>query len=312
MPGRSRKGGDGRNAADKTGSQTSARACGPRTNVTSIRMHGPCRCTAFLFEDPERFERPVGCEACGQTRCPSEGREASRRRGAGPREEGVGLSLSRGRPGRGVHDQQSLDQVHPGTAELWALVAYRLEVRGRPARIAGLPERQALLEAWPGRLGGGAQQLHDLDDCANLGIPREYRASGGDLGKDTSRRPDVHRQVVAGMPQQNLWAAIPQGDDIPGVALDPARGHAGQAEVANFEAVNGMDEDVLRLEVTMNHTLCVARVDSVEETLPVQHDLLHGQLRTLPPVTLQNPVQVVRDVLEDQLEPVQADDLQVL
>ena len=56
----------------------------------------------------------------------------------------------------------------------------------------------------------------------------------------------------------------------------------------------------------------VASMNSTEKARTIMRERRHGQLRASLPVALQDPVEVVRDVLEDQLELGRARDLKVL
>ena len=55
----------------------------------------------------------------------------------------------------------------------------------------------------------------------------------------------------------------------------------------------------------------VASMNSTEKARTIMRERRHGQLRASLPVALQDPVEVVRDVLEDQLALHHAHDLEV-
>ena len=124
-----------------------------------------------------------------------------------------------------------------------------------------------------------AAHLDDFDELVHAGLAREERHAEEQLGEHAAHRPDVDAaRVVCGAKYQ-LGGPIVAGANVRHVrlALDQ---NLGAAKVAELEQVGlGVDEQVLRLDVTMAH----AERMNVRERAA---ELVRVQLRTQGHVAL--------------------------
>lgn len=89
----------------------------------------------------------------------------------------------------------------------------------------------------------------------------EQRLPRQQLGKDAADRPDVDRRGVVAAGEQKLWGPVPPCHDVFGHELLLVGPGARQTKVADLEVAVGVDEEVARLQVPVQH---VGRVDEAE------------------------------------------------
>lgn len=108
---------------------------------------------------------------------------------------------------------------------------------------------------------GCAQELGDDGELVDVVLAGEEGLALEHLGKDAAGAPDVHLDVVLLPREHDLGRAV-----VPGrhVARHLGVLDAGEAKVADLEVAVLVDQDVARLQVTVDHA---CRVHVLETTL---------------------------------------------
>ena len=122
-----------------------------------------------------------------------------------------------------------------------------------------------LADAGPGAFRGRA---HDAEDLLELVLVRgagEEGAARVHFGHDAAGGPDVDAGVVGARAEEDIRGAVPEGDDFVGEGVDGDAEGAGEAEVGEFELAFVIDEEVLRLQVSVEDAVVVAEGDALEE-----------------------------------------------
>lgn len=108
---------------------------------------------------------------------------------------------------------------------------------------------------------GGAQELRDDGELVDMVLSGKEGLALEHLGKDAAGAPNVHLDVVLLPREHDLGRAV-----VPGrhVARHLGVLDSGEAKVADLEIAVLVDQDVARLQVTVDHA---RRVDILETTL---------------------------------------------
>ena len=134
-----------------------------------------------------------------------------------------------------------------------------------------LPLGETALEVWerldarPVGLSGSTQDAEDLEDFIDLGVAGEERLAGGHLGEDAADGPHVDTSGVLATTEKDLRCAVPESDDFVCVGTERDTECAGQTEIGQLQVALLVDEQVLRLEVTVQHAVGVAVAGSLKE-----------------------------------------------
>ena len=135
----------------------------------------------------------------------------------------------------------------------------------------------------------GAYTPEDTMELVNVRVAREQRVACDHLGEDTAEGPDVHRSGVVPHAKKNLGRAIPQGHDFVcvGAYRDAKRARQSkvrqlrvgkiettaqgrqQVLVAHFDRSLVVNEEILRLEITMENTTRMTEVNTSQQLLQV-------------------------------------------
>jgi hypothetical protein len=97
----------------------------------------------------------------------------------------------------------------------------------------------------------------------------EQRAAGDELGKDAANAPNIDRGGVVTRAQEDLGRAVPQGDHLVGVAAHGDAKRAGQTKVGQLERALAVNEQVVRLEVAVQHAPRVAIVNARQQLVQI-------------------------------------------
>ena len=110
-------------------------------------------------------------------------------------------------------------------------------------------------------------------------------------------RPHVHAKGVARRAKKHFRGAVPQCEDFVGVHLGRHGKGARQPKVGNLDVAMCPDQDIFRLQVTVNDAMAVAVVQAAQQ-------LLHHRHRTagVQWVLLCHCVHDAPEVLLDKLE----------
>ncbi len=122
-----------------------------------------------------------------------------------------------------------------------------------------------LADAGPGAF---RRRAHDAEDLLELVLVRgagEEGAARVHFGHDAAGGPDVDAGVVGARAEEDVRGAVPEGDDFVGEGVDGDAEGAGEAEVGEFELAFVIDEEVLRLQVSVEDAVVVAEGDALEE-----------------------------------------------
>jgi len=111
-------------------------------------------------------------------------------------------------------------------------------------------------------LGWGPQIVQDLVELVNVISALEDWLSEEELCENAPHRPNVDGGRVVGETQHNFWRSIPSSGNIfshealvgtsLGVGTSPGGVASGETEVADFELAVGINQEVTRLEITMD------------------------------------------------------------
>jgi len=178
----------------------------------------------------------------------------------------VVYSLLRADASSGVVHQHALQQVQAVLAE--DLDAVRVD---HLVILLPLPLREAALEVREGRhtrpvgFGRSAEDAEDLEDLVDLRITREERLTGSHLGEDAANGPHVDTSGVLAATEQNFGRAVPESDDLVSVSAERNTKGAGQTKIGQLQVALLVDEQVLRLEITVKNAVGVAVARALEE-----------------------------------------------
>ena len=166
----------------------------------------------------------------------------------------------------GVVNQHALQQIQAVLAEnLDTICVDHLVI------LLPLPLREAALEVWEGChtrpvcLSWSAKNAEDLEDLVDFGVAWEERLAGGHLGEDAANGPHVDTSRVLTTTEQNFGRAVPESDDLVSVSAERNTECAGQTKIGQLQVAFLVDEQVLRLQVTVQDTVGVAVARAFEE-----------------------------------------------
>ena len=137
----------------------------------------------------------------------------------------------------------------------------------------------------------------DLEDLVNLRVTREERLARAHLSEDATDRPHVNTSRVLSPTKQNLWRAVPECDDLYAASVGvPSRvvrdAHlmgicpewhtksTSKTEICQLEVTVLVDQQVLRLQVTMQNSVGMAVAHALAQLHhePLDHRRIHDQL----------------------------------
>ena len=166
----------------------------------------------------------------------------------------------------GVVHEHALQQVQAVLTEnLDAICVDHLVI------LLPLPLREAALEVWEGRhtrpvgFGRSAENAEDLEDLVDLGVTREEGLAGSHLGEDAPNGPHVDTGRVLATTKQNFGRAVPESNYFVGVSAERNTEGASQTEIGQLQVALLVNEQVLRLEVTVQDAVGVAVARALEE-----------------------------------------------
>mmetsp|Transcript_114438 Transcript_114438/g.363726 ORF Transcript_114438/g.363726 Transcript_114438/m.363726 type:complete len:241 (+) Transcript_114438:397-1119(+) len=175
-------------------------------------------------------------------------------------------------------------------------VADVLPALARPLGERRLELRQ-LHEAWPLLDRGCAQLFEDLVDGTDFRVAREQRRPRRHLCNNATDAPDVHRRALDRATEEDLRGPVPNGDHLGRLIANEHGIGPREAEVRDLQSRLGVDEEVLRLQVTVQDPVGMTELDPIAQLVgQVLDDLglqfMADRLHVLPKVVL--------DELEDE------------
>lgn len=126
----------------------------------------------------------------------------------------------------------------------------------------------------------GADVPENLENLVNLRVAREERLARAHLGKDAADGPHVDARRVLAAAEENLGGAVPERDDLVGVGAQGDAKGAGETEISELQVAVAVDEQVLRLEVAVEHTVAVAVADALAQ---LAHELSDDSIAQAQP-----------------------------
>ena len=166
----------------------------------------------------------------------------------------------------GVVHQHALQQIQAVLAKNFDAVCV-----DHPVILLPLPLREAALEVGEGRdtrpvgFGRSAQNAEDLEYLVDLGVTREERLAGSHLGEDAANGPHVDTSGVLAATEQNFRRAVPECDDLVSVSAERNTKGASQTKIGQLQVALLVDEQVLRLQVTVQDAVGMAVARALEE-----------------------------------------------
>lgn len=138
-------------------------------------------------------------------------------------------------------------------------------------------------DARPGPLGRRAHYTENAGDLVFVGGAGKQGPAGVHLRHDATCRPDVDACIVCSAAQQDVGRAIPKSNHLVRESVDGNAECPCQSKVPELQLPLGVDQEVLGLEVSVQHLVSVAELDALEQ---LQHERLddHGLQR--PPIAL--------------------------
>ena len=175
----------------------------------------------------------------------------------------------------GVEHEHARDEVQGGTAALGEVLAQVLlgPVPHLPDGLLGGIVRDESHLA----LGGGTDHAADHVELVR-GVPAlEERLAAQHLREDAAERPHVDGLAVVLALGEQLGRSVPARHDVLCQIVEELHLHAARkAEVADGQVAVGVDEQVARLHVAVQH---VGRVDVLEAAEDLVHEVLEMLLR---------------------------------
>ena len=126
-----------------------------------------------------------------------------------------------------------------------------------------------LCEARPVLRRRCASDLKDFDQLITVVLTGKQGLSVHNLGEDAANRPDVDRSCVVFGAKQDIGCTVPQSDDLVSEVLDRDAEGASETEICQLQQTFSVDEQVLRLEVSMEHFVPMTLLYSVQELIQV-------------------------------------------
>ncbi len=191
--------------------------------------------------------------------------------------------------------------LHEGQRALGQLAQVpALEGLQHPQLGNGLPQHLGVLEQQLLLLlGQGPQGLLDAVQLVDVVVPGEEGLSVDEFAQDAADCPDVDCGPVP-LSDQQLGGAVPAGGHILGQLVVAGGEGPGEPEVAELELVGRGEEDVLGLDVAVQHAVQVHEVQGPHQLV----DYRPGELGLQAVgVVLQQVEQVLVKVLEDKVDP---------
>ncbi|KAH3668729.1 hypothetical protein OGAPHI_002483 [Ogataea philodendri] len=148
---------------------------------------------------------------------------------------------------RRVVGQQLLQEVDAVGVQVWHRIGQVLLGPFREARL----EVAQIGNVGPDLLGWGSQNTEDLEDLVDLRVSGKQRLAVGHLCKNASNRPHIHACRVLFTTKQDLWTSVPQSDNLVSVRTQRDAKRSGKTEISNLEVTFLVDQQILRLQVSV-------------------------------------------------------------
>mmetsp|Transcript_114435 Transcript_114435/g.363713 ORF Transcript_114435/g.363713 Transcript_114435/m.363713 type:complete len:318 (+) Transcript_114435:233-1186(+) len=163
-----------------------------------------------------------------------------------------------------VVGQEPVEEVHAVDADLRPGVADGLPTLETPLGERRLEVRQ-IHEAWPLLDRGRPQLLEDLEDGTDFRVACEQRKPRRHLCNSATDTPDVRSRSVVRATEEDLRGPVPNSDHLGRVIADEHGVGPREVEVRNLQSQLGVDEEVLRLQVTVQDPVGMTELDPIAQ-----------------------------------------------
>lgn len=143
--------------------------------------------------------------------------------------------------------QHALQQINATRVDLRQDGAQVLRVEDLEVRLV----LRELADTRPRALRRRAHDAEDANQLVLIGGAGEQRTARVHLRHDAAGGPDVDAGVVGARAEEDVGRAVPQRHDLVGEGVDWDAKGARKTEITELELSLGVDEEVLRLQVTM-------------------------------------------------------------
>ena len=123
----------------------------------------------------------------------------------------------------------------------------------------------------------------DLEDLINFRVAGEERLASAHFSEDAPDGPHVDAGRVLTTAEQDLGGAVPERDDLVGVGPERDAKSAGQSKVGQLQVSLAVNQQVLGLEIAVQHTVAMAVAHTRAQ---LAHELLDHGLSQPQPVQL--------------------------
>ena len=143
-------------------------------------------------------------------------------------------------------------------------------IRDKFGQILSLPLRECCFEvgqsrdSLPNGFVGCPKSSEDSEQLINLWVSRKQRSVWSHLCKDTTDWPDINWRSIQRRSQHNLWWSIPKSDYFMSVSSNRKGNGSGQTKVCQFDVSFGIDQKVLRFQVSMKNTMGMTMRDALK------------------------------------------------
>mmetsp|Transcript_26799 Transcript_26799/g.62588 ORF Transcript_26799/g.62588 Transcript_26799/m.62588 type:complete len:228 (+) Transcript_26799:1004-1687(+) len=117
----------------------------------------------------------------------------------------------------------------------------------------------------PGRLGWRTKHLEDAQQLVVIRSARKQRVPTRHLPEDAANAPEIHRSGILPRSHEDVGRAIPQRHHLVGVAAHRNAKSPRQTEIRQFELTRLVDQQILRLQISVQHTPVMAELDPSQQ-----------------------------------------------
>ena len=107
---------------------------------------------------------------------------------------------------------------------------------------------------------------------------RKQRSSGIHFSHDTASRPNVNARIVCSTAEKNIRGTIPESHNFIGKSIDGNPKSTSKAKIAKFQDAFVIDEKILRFQVSVEDSILMAEIYTLEKLVHERFD--RGRLQS--------------------------------
>lgn len=197
--------------------------------------------------------------------------------------------------------QEVIDLLPLG--RVWDLQMDFLQKRLGPLELGELREQLLHLRVFCNEEGlkifiDSPQSLQNFEELMSLRVSHEDGLEQYQLGQNAASRPNVYFSPVFSIAKKEFDGTIEPGNDVGTVELLGLADEFGGAEVADFEVVVEVEENVLWFQVSVDDALFVDIFEAFENLEADPFDFLPGELLARLSLLLDQRIEIEGVVLE--------------